>query len=77
LGLEGGLKIEWDRYIGNLVENFIRLKIDENDLFVWSKNPLNGAFIAKLGYKDAMEFSFSKEKRWWWNFLWKLSAPLK
>ena len=51
LGLEEGLREEWEEYVSLLKSNFIHLEEDREDKLVWTKNPINGDFTAKLGYK--------------------------
>ena len=52
LGLEEGLREEWEEYISLLKSNFILLEEERKDKLVWTKNPVNGDFMAKLGYKN-------------------------
>ena len=49
LGLEEGLKEEWKEYVSLLKSSFIHLEEEKEDKLVWTKNPVNGNFSAKLG----------------------------
>ena len=50
IGLVEPLVVEWHSYVGNLVQSYIILKENEDDVLYWFKNPTNGQYTAKLGY---------------------------
>ena len=52
LGLEEGLREEWNDFVSLLKSCFIHLEEEEKDNLFWTKNPVNGDFMAKLGYKN-------------------------
>jgi hypothetical protein len=66
---------EWEKYIGLLCENLIILDDEIADSLCWSKNPKDGTFTAKLGYKAWQEEKFEGSKKWWWGPIWKTKAP--
>ena len=57
--------------------NFIHLEEDRDDKLVWTKNLVNGDFMAKLGYKTWVGENFQGEMEEWWKQLWKVEVPLK
>ena len=77
LGLEEGHKEEWEEYVSMLKSNFIYLEEAREDKLVWKKNPVNGDFTAKLGYKIWAEENFQGEIKEWWKQLWKSEGHLK
>ena len=77
LGLEEGLKEEWEKYVSLLKSSFSHLQEEKEDKFVWTKNRVNGDFSAKLGYEAIRQESFQGEKIWWWRIIWKIHSPLK
>ena len=77
LGLEEGPREEWEEYVTMLKSNFIHLEETREDKLVWTKNPVNGDFTAKLGYKTWAEEKFQGETKEWWKQLWKAKGPLK
>ena len=44
---------------------------------VWTKNPVNGDFTTKLGYKTWAGEKFQGEMEEWWKQLWKAEGTLK
>ena len=46
---------EWHSYVGNLVQSYIILKENEDDVLYWFKNSTNGQYTAKPGYTTVME----------------------
>ena len=60
-----------------LKSNFIYLEEARGHKLVWTKNPVNGDFTAKLGYKTWAEENFQGETKEWWKQLWKAEGPLK
>ena len=50
LGLEEGLKEEWEEYVSPLKSSFIHLEEEKEDKLVWTENPVHGNFSSKLGY---------------------------
>ena len=76
LGLEEGLKEEWEEYVSLLKSCFIHLEEEKEDKLVWTKNIVNGDFSTKLGYKTWAWEHHQGEKREWWNKLWKEEGKL-
>ena len=52
LGLEEGLKKQWNDYVSLLQSCFIHLEEDVKDKLAWTKNPTTRDFTAKLCYKN-------------------------
>ena len=71
LGSEEGIKEEWEEYVSLLKSSFIHLEEEKEDKLVWTKNPVNGDFSAKLGYKTWVWNQHQGEKMEWWKNLWK------
>ena len=71
LGLGEGQKEEWEEYVSLLKSNFIHLEEDKEDKLVSTKNPVNGDFTTKLGYKIWAWEHHQGEKEDWWKKLWK------
>ena len=66
LELEEGLREEWEEYVSLLKYKFILLEEGRIDKLVWTKNPINGEFTAKLGYKNwAWEKHQGANETWW------------
>jgi len=55
IGLVEPLAGEWHYYVGNLVQSYIILKEDEDDVLYWFKILTNGQYTAKPGYTTVME----------------------
>ena len=51
IGLPEALFKEWESFITLLCENFISLDEETTNSLCWSKNPVNGSCMVKLGYK--------------------------
>ena len=49
---------------------------EKEDKLVWTKNPVNGDFTTKLGYKTWAWEQHQGEKVDWWKQLWKSKGPL-
>lgn len=47
-------KLEWETYIDQLCKNYVRLDESEGSP-CWTKNPRDGSFTSKLGYKAWQE----------------------
>ena len=77
LRLEEGLKEEWEEYVSLLKSSFIHIDEEKEDKLVWTKNPVNGDFSAKLGYKTWVWNQHQGEKMEWWKNLWKAEGTLK
>jgi hypothetical protein len=77
LGLPDALSVEWDSFISLLCENFITLDDESEDSLCWSKNPKDGSFMTKLGYKSWQEDRLEISLKWWWKPMWKFKSPLK
>ena len=77
LSLEGEYVVEWNIYVKKLVAIFVQLDEDEQDKLIWTKNAVNGEFIAKKGYDVANFEQTEGEKRWWWGQIWGIHDPLK
>ena len=77
LGLEEGQKEEWEEYVSLLKSSFIHLEEEKDDKLVQTKNPVNGDFTAKQGYKIWAWEQHQGEKMNWWKKLWKAEGPLK
>jgi hypothetical protein len=69
------MRDEWNSFITLLCENFITLDREYEDSLCWSKNPHNGSYIVKLGYKAWLEENSETQLKWWWKPLWKIKAP--
>ena len=65
----------WE-YVSLLKSNFIHLEEDKEAKLVSTKNPVNGDFTTKLGYKTCAWEQHQREKVDWWKQLWKSEGPL-
>ena len=77
IGLEEGQKKELEEYVSLLKSSFIHSEEEKADKLGWTKNPVNGDFMAKLGYKNCAWEQHLGEKMDWWKQLWKFEGPLK
>ena len=48
---------------------------EEYYVMVWLRNPFQGEYSSKLGYKVMFMEGSQDEVEWWWKALWKLKAP--
>ena len=76
MGLEEGLRKEWEENVSLHKSNFILLEEGRIDKLVWTKNPINGE-SAKLGYKTWAWEKHQGVKETWWKQIWKSEGPLE
>ena len=75
LGLDEGLKEEWNEFVSLLQSCFIHLEDDAKDNLVCTKNPASGDFTTKLSYKSWALEHYQGEKMDWWKQVWKSEVP--
>jgi hypothetical protein len=76
LGLEGGKKEEWDKYVKGLVGSGFELNV-ENDTLMWSWNTKGGHVNAKQAYEVQMMEDSEGCQLFWYIELWKWKIPFK
>ena len=65
--MEGYFVEIWNNYLNLLEINFVYLDEDDQDKLIWTKNGINGDYIAKKGYEVAIIEQCEGEKYWWWR----------
>ena len=66
LQLEGVDVVCWKTYIELLESSFVSLDEDTQVKLIWTRNEIDGHYIAKKGYEVAIMEQFEGEKPWWW-----------
>ena len=65
--MEGDVVKRWKNYLNMLEINFIYLDEDDQDKWIWTKNAINGDYIARNVYEVAIMERCEGEKYWWWG----------
>jgi hypothetical protein len=77
IGLEGNEATEWSNYISLLRSTHVRIKDEEEDEPIWSKNTAMGRYTPKTGYMALCEDRLVEMSCWWGKTIWKYKCPLK